>query len=107
VIGPACGGCHGGGGAGGLGGLDGCDTGHASLVNVPSTQLPTMDRVEPGDPAASWLVYKLDGTQNAFDAQCAGGACGARMPINQPQLSAAVRDAIRAWIMDGAANDCP
>jgi hypothetical protein len=65
-----------------------------------------MDRVEPGDPGASWLMYKLDGTQNQFDAQC-GGSCGGRMPLNQPQLSAGVRDAIRTWIMDGAVNDCP
>ncbi len=66
-----------------------------------------MDHVEPGVPAASWLVHKLDGTQNAFDAQCAGGSCGARMPLNQPQVSAAVRDAIRSWIANGALNDCP
>jgi len=91
----------------GLGGLDGCNTGYASLVNVPSTELPTMDRVEPGDPTMSWIVYKLDGTQNGFDAQCLGGSCGARMPINQPQLSAATRAAITAWITNGAVNDCP
>jgi hypothetical protein len=66
-----------------------------------------MNRVAPADPAASWLVYKLDGTQNTFDAQCVGGSCGGRMPLNRPQLSAAVRDAIRTWIMNGAANDCP
>ena len=80
---------------------------HASLVNVPSTQLATLDRVEPGDPDASWLVFKLDGTQNGFDAQCAGGSCGGRMPLNRPQLSAAVRDAIRTWIAGGAIDDCP
>ena len=107
VIGPVCGGCHGGSGVAGLGGLDGCNTGYASLVNVPSTELPTMDRVEPGAPTMSWIVYKLDGTQNTFDAQCLGGSCGARMPINQPQLSAGARAAISAWITNGAVNDCP
>jgi hypothetical protein len=29
------------------------------------------------------------------------------MPLNQPQLPQAVRDAISAWILSGAADDCP
>jgi hypothetical protein len=105
VIGPNCASCHG--GSGGLSGLEACGSGYASLVGVPSVQLPTMKLVEPGNPAASWLVHKLDGTQNGFDAQCAGGSCGAAMPVGQPLLPPAVRDAIRAWIAGGAANDCP
>ena len=107
AIGPECGTCHGGPSVAGLGGLEGCATAYASLVGVPSSELTTMNRVAPGDPAASWLVYKLDGTQNGFDAQCVGGSCGGRMPLNRPQLSAGVRDTIRAWIANGAANDCP
>lgn len=107
AIGPECGTCHGGSGVAGLGGLESCSTAYASLVGVASTELATMKRVMPGDPDASWVVYKLDGTQNTFDAQCVGGSCGGRMPANRPQLSAAVRDAIRTWITDGAANDCP
>ena len=102
VIGPTCGGCHG--GNGGLSGLSGCNTGYASLVNVPSTELPVMNRVTPADPTNSYLMLKLDGTQHAFDAQCTGGNCGATMPIGG-QLSQGVRDAIRTWIMNGAAND--
>jgi polyvinyl alcohol dehydrogenase (cytochrome) len=104
VIGPTCGGCHG--GAGGLAGLDDCQTGYASLVGVPATRLPTMDRVQPGDPTTSWLVHKLDGTQGTFDAQCLGGSCGGPMPPSGP-LPAGVRDAVRTWITNGAANDCP
>jgi polyvinyl alcohol dehydrogenase (cytochrome) len=107
VIDPACGSCHGAAALGGLGGLDGCDSGYTSLVDVPSVQLPAMDLVEPGDPTASWLVYKLDGTQGTFTAQCTGGSCGGRMPLNQPQLPLGVRDAIRAWIAAGAIDDCP
>ena len=105
VIGPVCGGCHG--GAGGLAGLDSCNSGWTSLVGVSSTELPTMHRVEPGDPATSWLIQKLDGTQAGFTAGCVGGSCGAQMPLGQSPLSPAVRDVIRTWIANGAANDCP
>jgi hypothetical protein len=77
------------------------------MVDVPSTELAAQDLVEPGDPTLSWLMHKLDGTQNAFDGQCVGGSCGGPMPANQPQLTPPVRDAIRRWIADGAANDCP
>jgi outer membrane protein assembly factor BamB len=108
VIEPVCGGCHGGTpGPGGLGGVVACDSAYGSFVGVPSTELPTHDRVQPGDPTASWLVIKLDGTQHAFDAQCVGGSCGGQMPLNRPQLPQAVRDAIRTWIANGAADDCP
>ena len=108
LIGPACGDCHDTADpSGGLGGLEDCALGHAALVGVASEQLPTMRRVEPGDPAASWLMQKLDGTQNAFDAECVAMNCGADMPLSRPLLDAAARDAIRAWIASGAANDCP
>jgi hypothetical protein len=105
VIGPTCGGCHG--GSGELSGLAGCDSGYASVVNVASTAVPTMDRVEPGDPANSWLMHKLDGTQGGFTAQCLGGFCGSQMPLGGPFLDAGTRDLIRTWISSGATNDCP
>jgi hypothetical protein len=107
VIGTTCGGCHGGAGAAGLAGLDDCNAGHAALVDVAATELPTMARVAPGDPSASWIMHKLDGTHAAFAASCVSGFCGAQMPHGGPPLPAAVRDALRAWIRDGAVNDCP
>jgi hypothetical protein len=107
LIGPACGDCHATGtGAGGLGGLESCALGYAAMVGVASTQLPTMPLVQPGDPTMSWLTYKLDGTQNVFDAQCVGGSCGGNMPLNRPRLLAEERAAISAWITAGAVNDC-
>jgi hypothetical protein len=106
VVGPTCGGCHGAAASGGLTGLDDCNTGYASLVGVASVRLATMDRVEPGDALSSFLMHKLDGTQSAFNALCSGGFCGSQMPIGTP-LSTEVRDAIRAWITNGAVNDCP
>jgi polyvinyl alcohol dehydrogenase (cytochrome) len=105
VIGPRCAGCHG--GSGGLSGLDGCLTGYSVMAGVPSTALPSMKRVEPGDPDRSWLMVKLDGTQDRFDAQCAGGFCGSAMPPGAVLLAPEQRAAIRAWIRDGAQNDCP
>lgn len=105
VIGPACGSCHG--GSGGLSGLADCNTGHANLVDVMSSELASMDRVEPGDPAMSWLMHKLDGTQGGFSAMCSGGFCGSQMPLGGDPLSLDVRDAIRSWISNGALNDCP
>jgi hypothetical protein len=105
VIGPVCSGCHG--GSGGLTGLGDCNTAHANIFNVASTELPAMDRVEPGDPSMSWIMHKLDGTQGDFVGQCGGGFCGFQMPLGGPFLSLDVRDAIRTWITDGAVNDCP
>lgn len=104
VIGPTCGGCHG--GSGGLSGLASCNTGYGALVNVASTQLTSMDRVEPFNPGNSWLIHKLDGTHDWFNAMCSGGFCGQQMPLGG-ELSVDVRDAIRLWIENGAANDCP
>jgi hypothetical protein len=107
LIAPVCGGCHGLGSSGGLSGLHDCSTAHANLVNVPGFEIPSMDRVEPGDPGNSWLMHKLDGTQDWFTAQCSGGFCGGQMPLGGPFLSAAEREAVRVWITDGAVNDCP
>jgi hypothetical protein len=107
TIAPRCGFCHGVGGDGGLEGLHTCASAHASLVGVPSTALPIRDLVEPGAPAISWLMQKLDGTHGAFDGQCVGGSCGERMPLGETPLDVDVRDALRMWITDGAANDCP
>jgi hypothetical protein len=105
---PRCAACH---GAlepeGDLGGFESCRSAIASLVNVPSTMLPERNRVTPGNPAASWLVQKIDGMQSAFDPRCAGGTCGDPMPLAETPLQPGIRDAVRAWIALGAPNDCP
>jgi hypothetical protein len=105
VIDPRCSSCHG--GSGGLSGLGDCNTAYANLVNVASVRLPTMDRVEPGDPTISFAMHKLDGTQHTLDASCVGGDCKERMPLGGPYLPQHALDAIRTWITNGALNDCP
>lgn len=66
------------------------------LVNVPSTERPQFDRVEPGDPDASYLVQKLRG-----DA----GIDGERMPEGGPYLSDAEIARVISWINDGAKDN--
>jgi hypothetical protein len=66
---------------------------YMSLVNVPSLEVGSIDRVEPGDPNASYLVQKIEGT----------AAVGVRMPATGVPLNAASIAAIRQWITNGAA----
>lgn len=86
-------GCHGGNRP-----ADGLDlrasAAYASLVNVPSIQVDLM-RVLPGDPEASYLVHKLEGTHTV----------GSLMPDGGPPLSAELIATVRAWIVGGAPNN--
>lgn len=65
------------------------------LVNVPSSEVPSILRVAPGDPDGSFLVQKLEGT----------AAAGARMPLGRPPLAQSTVDVIRQWIIEGALDD--
>ena len=84
-------GCH-----GGLGAQQGLrlDPGFSAgnLINVHSPQDSNLIRVVPGDPDASFLIQKLQGTQTV----------GARMPDGGPYLTTATVNVIRQWIQDGA-----
>ncbi|WP_394841335.1 hypothetical protein LZC95_30220 [Pendulispora brunnea] len=76
---------------------------HATLM----TESPTARGakfVVPGNPDASYLMMKIDGTQGQLEAKCSG-TCGAQMPLDLPVLSDSERAAIRAWILAGAKND--
>jgi hypothetical protein len=68
----------------------------ASLVSVASSSVPSMPRVTPGKPDASYLFCKLDAT-------CAARQ-GARMPRDEPPLADADLATIRAWIEGGATS---
>ena len=93
VFTPVCTGCHAGAAAPlGLRLDEGAS--YALLVNAPSVEVPSLMRVQPGDPDASYLIQKLEGT----------AAVGSRMPLNAPPLPQSTIDVIRQWITDGAPN---
>ncbi len=71
---------------------------YAELVNVSAVQIPTK-RVIPGDPANSYLIQKLRGTEQTV------GGLATRMPLNAPPLDLATIAAIEAWVARGAPND--
>ncbi len=92
IFGPICGVCHIGSAAPHGLRLDTADS-YALLVNVPSTEVPSLMRVNPGNPDNSYIVHKIEGNQ----------AVGVRMPANgPPYLSQAQIDLIRGWIAAGA-----
>src|SRR5262245_7183657 len=68
---------------------------YALLVNAASVESPSLHRVEPGNPDASYIVQKIQGT----------AAVGGRMPLGQPPLPADTIAVIRQWIANGAQND--
>ena len=78
---------------------------HAAMVGVKGDELPTMAFVEPGNPRASYLMRKMDGSQCALDAQCSGGSCQSSMPKGDLPLEVPTRDIVRRWIAQGAKND--
>jgi hypothetical protein len=70
------------------------DVAYDQLVNRPSVQRPSVNRVTPGDPDNSYLVHKVEG---------GGGIVGQRMPFNGgPYLSDGQILILRRWIELGA-----
>ncbi|MCA9770890.1 MAG: PQQ-dependent sugar dehydrogenase, partial [Myxococcales bacterium] len=70
------------------------DESYAALVGAASAEIPSLQRVAPGDPDGSYLVEKLEG---------AAGISGAVMPPGSwPGLDAASLAAVREWIALGA-----
>jgi hypothetical protein len=88
---PICSVCHIGGGAPEGLRLDAADS-YNLLVNVPSTEVPSVLRVKPGDPVNSYIIQKLQGH----------AAVGAQMPLGGPYLSADTIAFIQQWITNGA-----
>ncbi len=66
---------------------------YASLVDIPSAELPTWDRVEPFDPETSFVICKLEDCPSIV---------GLQMPLIGGPLDQTVIDVIRDWILLGA-----
>jgi len=84
-------------GAGAPEGLDlSAGKSYNNLVNIPSTEVPSLDRVEPFRPDTSYLVWKIEGDS---------GITGERMPFGGPYLADQTIALIRKWILQGALNN--
>lgn len=57
-----------------------------------------------GDPSKSYLILKLEGTQDMEASKCPSMSCGTVMPPDAP-LPAAKIKVFKDWIMAGAKND--
>lgn len=68
----------------------------ANIVNVPSREQPSLDRIEPSDPDNSYLYLKVLGDSSIS---------GVRMPRGGAMLSRNLLDLLREWIERGAPND--
>ena len=62
------------------------------LVGMPSTEVPSILRVKPGDPSNSYIIQKLEGH----------AAVGGQMPLGETPLPATTIAFIVQWITDGA-----
>ncbi|MDP2315821.1 MAG: putative metal-binding motif-containing protein [Pseudomonadota bacterium] len=80
------------------GDLDLSSDGYDDIVGVASVDLPSMHLVSPGEPADSYLWYKVNGTQATV------GGSGDDMPRGGVALSAADLAVIESWITAGAAH---
>jgi len=96
LLASSCTPCHTTSSSGGLTGLNDYNVGYTNTVNAPSSELPTMDRIEPSDSANSYLMHELDGTHLGV------GGSGVQMPAFSTPLAEDVRNSIRAWINSGA-----
>ncbi len=68
----------------------------SEIIDVASQDVPSMDRIEPGDKANSYLWHKIKGTHSSV------GGAGATMPKGGGSLSSAQITLIGDWIDEGA-----
>jgi hypothetical protein len=96
VFGGVCSQCHTGGGAP-LGVNWSTDANTCSNVGRVSGEMPNLSEITRGDPATSYVIWKLEG--QGPNGEAIGGV---RMPASNPALSPATIQNIRDWIADGA-----
>ncbi len=95
---PICSVCHTGGGSSLPASMDLTSTSatFANTVGVASTEQPSLMRINPGNPDASYLVHKIEGAPDIT---------GGRMPLGGPPLDPTLIANVRAWITAGAQNN--
>ena len=69
---------------------------YSNIVGVSSAELPSMQRIQAGQPNSSYLIHKIQGTHLTV------GGSGSRMPLGVAPLSQARIDLIRSWVANGA-----
>jgi hypothetical protein len=95
---PICSVCHTGGGTSLPASMDFTSAAatFAAIVGVASTEVPSLLRVNPGNPDASYLVHKIEGAPDIV---------GGRMPLGGAPLDPGMIANVRAWITAGAQNN--
>jgi hypothetical protein len=84
---------------------------YANIVNVQAAETDTstlLDRIEPGDPEASYLIHKIQGTHTAASVRGRGQRMPLACPVVTPPracLTAEEIQLIRQWVVEGAANN--
>lgn len=68
---------------------------YGNIVNVPSTQMPSLMRIKPLEPNNSYLINKIKGENIS----------GRRMPQNLPPLTVDVIALFENWVSQGAMNN--
>lgn len=101
VFTPICAECHFGAGAPHGLVLTDAQSSYDNLVGVLSQESPSYFRVLPGDPDASYVVHKIEGTQDSGNRMPNG------CPVTQPCLDAETIGIVRDWIGAGAAPPAP
>ncbi len=85
--------------AGGLWDLTDEDSAWDALVSTPSSDVPAFNRIQPGDPDASYLFLKITSRQAEV------GGSGARMPPTGFALPDDDVELIEEWIIEGASRE--
>lgn len=69
---------------------------YGEIVGRRSTENPTLNRIEPGNPERSYMLKKLRGDPDIT---------GEHMPLGGPYLTQDQIDGITGWILAGAPNN--
>ena len=75
------------------------------IVGQPSKAATSMNIVEAGNAASSFLMLKMDNALKCAQLTCNFSACGDPMPQTSPTLPLTDRNVVRDWINQGAKDN--